>query len=155
MNAMRVQVASDFVLLRAGLQALLAHNSNAQVVSESDTSSALVESARQAQPNILLLDISQDAPETFEMISELKNTIPTIKIIALTEMEDNSLAIRLLRAGVTGCLSRRESPTELAQAIETVARGEVFLCSSASNALLKEYRGQSRALSTARVKKHL
>lgn len=150
---MRVQVASDFVLLRAGLQALLSNSLNPELVSESAGGFAMVENARRVQPHILVVDIAQDDPHTFEMIDALKNQIPSIKIIALTENEDTGLAIRLLRAGVTGCLSRRESPVELAQAVETVARGEVFLCSSASDALLKEYRGQSRPLAGTHAKK--
>lgn len=122
------------------------------MISESNAGYAAVENARRVQPDILLLDIPQDDPRIFAMIEELKTQVPSLSIIALTEMEDRALAIRLLRAGVKGYLSHRESIAELTQAVETVARGDVFLCPSASSALLDEYRGQGRARGAHRVK---
>lgn len=144
MDKIRVQVSSNFVLLRAGLASLLARSEHIECVGESGLGSEVTERACQVHPNVLVLDVPPDDSFTFKTIKDLKEKLPETEIIVLNEIEDRELALRLLRAGVKGYVSRRESLTELTRAVETVARGQVFLCPSASSALLNEYREQGR-----------
>ena len=140
MDKIRVLLVSDFVLLRSGLRALLAGCENVEVVGESAAEGDTAVSVQELQPSLVLLGISNGEEDVFKTIKDLCN--PGTQIMAVSPIQDSEFVLRLLRAGVHGYLSNQEAPAELVRAVDAVARGEVFLCPSASKALLAEYRCQ-------------
>lgn len=144
MNRIRVLLASDFVLLRAGLHALLQACANVEVIGECAAGPETIERVKETQPDILIVDVSPADRETFSAIKSLWKETSATRIIALSATADSEFVLQLLRAGVLGCLSEHEAMTELVSAVNAVALGEVFLCPSASGALLDKYRKQSQ-----------
>jgi two-component system response regulator NreC len=140
MDKIRVLLVSDFVLLRSGLRALLADCENVEVVGESAVEGDTAVSVQKLQPSLVLLGISNGEEDVFKTIKDLRT--PGTQIMAVSSIQDSDFVLRLLRAGVHGYLSNQEAPAELVRAMDAVARGEVFLCPSASKALLAEYRCQ-------------
>ena len=141
MDKIRVLLVSDFVLLRSGLRALLADCTNVQVVGESAVEGETARQAQELQPNVVILGISKDGEDVFKTIKDFGTL--AAQIVAVSPNQDSDFVLRLLRAGVHGCLSNQEAPSELVRAMDAVARGEVFLCPSASKVLLADYRYQS------------
>lgn len=137
MDKIRVFLISDFVLLRSGLRALLSGCVNVEVVGESAVEGETARLVREMHPNVVILGISKDGEEVFGTIKDLT---PATQVLTVSPIQDSNFVLRLLRAGVRGYLSKQEAPAELVRAMDAVARGEVFLCPSASTALLAEYR---------------
>jgi DNA-binding NarL/FixJ family response regulator len=137
-------LCSDFVLLREGLCALLANYPNIEVIGQSAGTKETLARTQELAPGVVLLHVSQDDEEAFKTIEHLRSG-PAPPIIAVAASQDHHLIMRLLRAGVRGYLSDREAEAELVLAVEAVARGEVFLCPSAGQALLTRYRKQSQS----------
>jgi two-component system, NarL family, response regulator NreC len=142
MDSIRVLLASDFVLLRSGLRALLADCESVEVVGESAVDGQTAERVRELQPTLVILGVSSDDKNVFETIGKMG--APTTQVVVVSPIQDPGFVMRLLRAGVHGYLSNQEAPAELVRAMDAVARGEVFLCPSASKALLAEYKYQGR-----------
>lgn len=138
MDKIRVFLVSDFVLLRSGLRALLADCPNVLVVGESAAQGETPFHVHELEPSVVVLGISKDGEEVFKAIKQLP---PDMPIVAVSPVQDSDFVMRLLRAGVHGYLSHQEAPAELVRAMDAVAKGEVFLCPSASKTLLAEYRG--------------
>jgi two-component system response regulator NreC len=141
MDKIRVLLISDFVLLRSGLRALLADCKNVEVVGEGAVEGDGALPVQELRPSLVILGISKDEEHVFKTIKDLHT--PATQIMAVSPIQDSDFVLRLLRAGVHGYLSNQEAPAELVRAMDAVARGEVFLCPSASKALLAEYRYQS------------
>jgi DNA-binding NarL/FixJ family response regulator len=93
-----------------------------------------------AQPDVLIVDLDIHDQRIRTVLKRLVSKTPGTRIIALSATDDKRFVLRLLRYGVLGYISHAEATTELIRAIEAVARGDVFLCPSASVALLSEYR---------------
>jgi DNA-binding NarL/FixJ family response regulator len=137
MNKIRVLLVSDFVLLRAGLRALLADSPNVEVVGETADEDDIKARIEELTPNVVILAISRDEEDVFKTIQDL---VPARQVVAVSPIQDPKFVMRLLRAGVHGYVSNQEALVELVRAMDAVAQGEVFLCPSASKALLSEYR---------------
>jgi DNA-binding NarL/FixJ family response regulator len=152
-DPIRVQLASNFVLLRAGLRAILEDHGNIQVIGESGVGNDAIAQANELHPDILIIDICANDHNTFDMITPIQNDLHATKIIALSDSADRDFALGLLRAGVKGYLTHLEAVGELVSAVQTVSQDQVFLCPTASSALVTRY--QSRARSRKRTLDHL
>jgi two-component system response regulator NreC len=93
-----------------------------------------------AQPDVLIVDLDAHNRRSKAILNCLGRQTPNTRVIALSATSDRRFVLRLLRYGVLGFISHAEAPAELRRAIEAVARGDVFLCPSASGILLSEYR---------------
>jgi two-component system, NarL family, response regulator NreC len=103
--ALRILIADDHGLLRAGLRSILKSEQNMEVVAEAadgDKTLALSESLR---PDIVLADISMPGLTGIEVAQKLKRTLPEIRVVILTMYEDDGLLQEALRAGAAGYLS--------------------------------------------------
>lgn len=138
MDKIRAFLVSDFVLLRSGLRALLADCPNVEVVGESTAEGEMAVRVHDLRPNLVILGISKDEAQVFNTVRDLQAR--ATQILAVSPIQDSDFVLRLLRAGVHGYLSNQEAPAELVRAMDAVAQGEVFLCPSASKALIAEYR---------------
>jgi DNA-binding NarL/FixJ family response regulator len=141
MDKIRVFLLGDFVLLRSGLRALLADSANVEVIGESALEDDTAARVQDLQPSVVVFAVSKDEDDVFKTVKDL-GALAT-HIVAVSPNHDSDFVLSLLRAGVHGYLSNHEAPAELVRALDAVARGEVFLCPSASKALLAEYRCQS------------
>jgi RNA polymerase sigma factor (sigma-70 family) len=139
MNPIRVLIADDHALVRAGIRALVEKIEGMVVVGEAGRGSEALELVRQLKPNLMLLDITMPDGGGFEVLDQVTKKHPEIKVIVLTVHEAGEYAIRALREGAAGFLPKSAASTELEQAIQTVIRGEIYISPETSQKTLREY----------------
>lgn len=139
MNSIRVLIADDHALVRAGIRALVEKIERMVVVGEAGTGSEALQLVSELKPDLMLLDITMPDGGGFEVLDEVTKQYPAIKIIVLTVHEAGEYAIRALREGAAGFLPKSAASTELEQAIQTVVRGDVYISPETSRKTLLEY----------------
>ena len=139
MKPIRVLIADDHALVRAGIRALVERLKGVTVVGEAGKGSEAIELVGQQQPNLILLDITMPDGSGFDVLEYVVKHFPAIRIIVLTVHEAGEYAIRALREGAAGFLPKSAASTELEQAIHAVMKGEVYISPETSRKTLIEY----------------
>ena len=127
MNPIRVLIADDHALVRAGIRALVERIDNVVVVGEAGKGSEALDLVRQLGPDLILLDITMPDGNGFEVLDQVTKLYPEIKVIVLTVHEAGEYALRAVREGAAGYLPKSAASIELEQAIQTVIRGERYI----------------------------
>lgn len=128
-TSMRIVVAEDHAMVRAGLVEIINGFPEFEVVGEAGTGKTAVAAASRLKPDVMVLDL--DMPDTCDPLlpreqttSEVLAASPTTKIIILTMHDDPSTVRDLLRAGASGYLAKTAGPDELRGALKATARGD-------------------------------
>lgn len=143
MKPIRVLLADDHNLVRAGMSALLASDPDIKVVAEAQNGRevrALVESRK---PDIILMDISMPELNGLDATAQLLKEYPTLRVIILSMHATKGYVLQALRAGASGYLLKGAATPELALAIKAVARGETYLSSAVSNYVIEAFRDRA------------
>jgi len=119
----RVLVVDDHHVLRDGITATLANQTDMVLVGEASDGAAAVEQFRNLRPDVTLMDLQMPGMNGVEAITAIRAEFPTARIIVLTTYAGDAHAIRALRAGATGYLLKSSLRTELLAAIRDVHRG--------------------------------
>ena len=127
MTPIRVLIADDHALVRAGIRALVEKIEGIVVVGEAGKGNEALELVRELRPDLMLLDITMPDGGGFEVLEQVIKKYREIKVIVLTVHEAGEYAIRALREGAAGFLPKSAASTELEQAIQTVIRGERYI----------------------------
>ncbi len=143
MPPIRVLLADDHGIVRAGLRALLEAQPDMRVVAEAADGPSAVALTRDHKPTVVVTDLSMPGGglETIREITALG--IPT-RVLVLTVHAEERYLLPVLEAGGSGYVRKASAHTDLLQAIRTVARGEVFLDPAATKTLLRGYLGRVR-----------
>jgi len=139
MKPIRVLIADDHALVRAGIRALVEKIEGVVVVGEAGKGKEAIELIKKLKPNLVLLDITMPEGSGFDVLDGLTKDFPEVRVIVLTVHEAGEYAIRALREGAAGFLPKSAASTELEQAIQTVIRGEVYISPETSRKTLLEY----------------
>lgn len=134
----RILIADDHGVLRAGLRSLLSAESDLEVVDEAANGDEALKLARQIQPDVILLDISMPGPGGIEVTRRIKQTVPKARVLILTVHEDEGLLQEAIQAGASGYIIKRAVESELIDAIRAVWRGDLYVHPAMTRALLKE-----------------
>jgi two-component system response regulator NreC len=138
MDKIRLLVADDHPVVRAGLKMLLGAQPDMEVVGEADDGSAALRQALEHKPDIVVMDVTMEGTSGLVATQQIREALPQTKVLVLT-MHDNEEYLRqMLEAGATGYVLKQAVDTELAVAIRAVQRGEVYLYSSFTKVLLSE-----------------
>ncbi|GAB4534723.1 MAG: response regulator transcription factor [Anaerolineales bacterium] len=132
----RILIADDHGVLRAGLRALLSAETDLKVVGEAADGDEVLSGVRTASPDVLLLDLSMPGGG-MALIHEVRVQSSETRILVLTVHEDERLLQEALRQGAAGYIVKRAVESELINAIHAVARGEVYVHPAMMPALLK------------------
>lgn len=135
---LRVLIADDHGVLRAGLRALLKTEKSLQVVDEAADGDTALRLASRLRPDIVLLDLSMPGPGGIEVTRKLKEMLPATHVLILTVHEDETLMREALDAGASGYIIKRAVESELIGAIHAVARGELYVHPAMTKWLLKQ-----------------
>jgi len=127
MTPIRVLIADDHALVRAGIRALVERIDGVVVVGEAGKGSEALELVRQLSPDLILLDITMPDGNGFEVLDQVTKLYPEIRVIVLTVHEAGEYALRAVREGAAGYLPKSAASIELEQAIQTVIRGERYI----------------------------
>jgi two-component system response regulator NreC len=134
----RLLIADDHGVLRAGLRVLLSAAQNVLVIGEAEDGARVLELARQTRPDLVLLDMSMPGPDSITVTRQLKEFSPETRVLILTLHEDAMLAREAIHAGASGYIIKRAAESELLSAIEIVMRGELYVHPALARALFSE-----------------
>jgi len=132
----RVLLADDHAVLRAGVRLLLEAEPDIVVVGEAADGREAVRLARDRQPDILLLDLTMPGLGGLEALGELRRLAPTCRVLVLTMHNDESYLRRALAAGAAGYVLKQADDRELLVALRAVARGEIYVPPALASAIL-------------------
>lgn len=141
----RVLLADDHPIFRAGLRALLEAQPDMRVVGEAGDGAEAVALASQLRPDVVLLDISMPGVDGLQALKRMQSAGLPSRPLVLTMHAENEYLFQVLESGGYGYVLKQGVDTDLFEAIRTVAAGEVFLYPSATTLLLSRYRDQRRA----------
>jgi len=139
MARIKVLIADDHLLVRAGIRALLEQQPDMEVVAEASNGREALQLIRQYQPNIVLMDIAMPELSGLEAIRQLSKEFPKIQSIVLSMHSDEEHVWQALQAGAAGYLVKGGALAELELAIRAVARGHTYLSPGVSKPVVKEY----------------
>ncbi len=137
-NPVRVLLADDHAVLRAGLRLLLTGQKEFEVVAEASTGSEALSLAEKLQPDLILLDLSMPGLGGMDVLPTLRKMVPSTKILILTMHDDPQYLRRALKLGASGYVLKKAADTELISAIRAVLRGEMFVHPSMTRVLLED-----------------
>jgi DNA-binding NarL/FixJ family response regulator len=132
----RVLIADDHNLVRAGLSQLLANADDIEVVGTAATGRQAVERAIDRSADIVLMDLSMPDLDGIDATAELRRRAPEARTVALTSFSDRSRILAALDAGAVGYLLKDAEPDELLRGIRAAARGESPLAPRAAREVL-------------------
>lgn len=142
----RILLADDHPIFRAGLRALLESQPDLEVVGEAGDGAEALARARELLPDIILLDISMPEVDGLETLRRMQAGNVPGRALVLTMHAENEYLLQVLESGGYGYVLKQGVDTDLFTAIRRVAAGDVFLYPSATKLLLSRYRDQKRAL---------
>jgi DNA-binding NarL/FixJ family response regulator len=135
----RVLLADDHTLVRAGIRALLNELRGVQVVAEAGDGREAVELAKAHQPNLILMDISMKGLNGIEATAQVKRELPDVRVIILSMHASEEHVAQALRAGASGYMLKDAATQELALAVAAVMRGEAYLSPLISKQVVESY----------------
>ena len=146
--SIRVAIADDHALVRAGFRALIDAEPGLDVVGEAADGAEAIELARTAQPDVVLMDIRMpgtDGVAATGQITSHETAGPPTRVLILTTFDLDEYVYAALRAGASGFLLKDTPPAELLAAIRIIAAGDALLAPSVTRKLIREFARQSPA----------
>lgn len=144
-KTIRVLLADDHALFRAGLRALLQSFDGVQVVAEAGNGPDAIQLVERDRPNLVLMDIALPGPSGLEAAARITTSWPQVRVIILSMHSNEEYVRQALRAGASGYLLKGAEPPELELALKAVMRGETYLTPSVSKKVVDEYLRQGAA----------
>ncbi len=145
MTRLRVLLADDHILVRAGLRKLLESMPEVEVVGEADDGLALLQRAQELQPNLVLMDIAMPGLNGLEATARLTKALPEVRVIILSMHQNEEYVRQALRNGAVAYLLKDAAPLELELALKAVLRGETYLSPAVSRGIVSDYVQRLRA----------
>ena len=136
----RVLLADDHALFRAGIRMLLEHITGVEVVGEAADGREAIRLIKQVRPDVVLMDITMSGLNGLEATARVTQECPQARIIILSMHLNEQYVMQAVRAGAAGYLLKDAAATDLEQAVKTVARGDTYMDQAASKHLLADYR---------------
>ncbi|HEY8490475.1 MAG TPA: response regulator transcription factor [Dehalococcoidia bacterium] len=138
-SKIRVVLADDHAVLRAGLRALINSEPDMEVVGEAANGREVVDLAERLRPDVIVMDIGMPDMNGLDATRAITSKGLPSRVLVLTMHTEEQYLFQVLQAGGSGYVLKRSADTELMDAIRTVHRGEAFLYPGATRLLLEEY----------------
>ena len=151
MKKIRVLLADDHAVVRAGLKALVDGQPDLEVVAEAGDGPTALRLAAAAKPDVAVLDFAMPGLDGAETAERLRQVSPGTRSLALTVHEDRSYLKQVLQAGASGYVLKQSAAEELIHAIRAVAAGGVYLDPALAGRVVEGYVGEAAAGGTAAV----
>jgi len=134
----RILIADDHGVIRAGLRALLEDVPDITVVGEASDGVESLAKAVELKPDILLMDLSMPNMGGIEATRQLSQSEPKVRVLILTVHEDESLLKEVIRVGAAGYIIKRAAQEDLIHAIRVVSRGDLYIHPAMTRALFND-----------------
>lgn len=143
MTRIRLVLVDDHDVVRTGLRMLLEHQPDMEIVGEASTGAEALEMATQAEPDVVVMDITLPDISGIEATRRIKQSLPGVAIVALTIHEDEQYFFEMLQAGASGYVPKRAAPEDLINAIRAAYNEEIYLYPTLAKALVSDFLGRS------------
>ena len=140
----RVLVADDQSMVRAGFRMLLGGEEDMEVVAEASNGLEAVDKAGRFHPGIILMDIRMPELDGLQATRRILATDPATRILILTTFDLDEYVFEALRAGASGFVLKDDSPEQLIAAVRTVAAGEALLSPAITKRVIQKFAGIQR-----------
>jgi DNA-binding NarL/FixJ family response regulator len=140
----RVLVADDQSMVRAGFRMLLGGEEDMEVVAEASNGLEAVDKAGRFHPGIILMDIRMPELDGLEATRRILATDPATRILILTTFDLDEYVFEALRAGASGFVLKDDTPEQLIAAVRTVAAGEALLSPAITKRVIQKFAGMQR-----------
>jgi DNA-binding NarL/FixJ family response regulator len=136
-DTIRILLADDHAVVRAGLRAVLASAKDIEVVSEASSGREAVALAARVRPDVVVMDVSMGEPNGLVATREVLAAVPGTKVLILTMHGEDEYLVPLLEAGAAGYLVKSVADRELVAAVRAVAYGDTYVSPTAARVLAK------------------
>ena len=123
----KVVIVNDHAILHRGLTQIIAESNDMEVVGEADSSAAAMRLLRERPCNVLLLDITLPDRNGVETLKLVRKEFPKMQVLMLSMHPENQYAVRALKAGAAGYLTKQSAPAQLVSAIRQVHQGRKYV----------------------------
>ncbi|WP_312518069.1 response regulator transcription factor [Massilia sp.] len=137
-KTIRVFIADDHAIVRAGLKQILAEEGDIVVAGEAESGIDAGRLVGKARPHVMLLDISLPDRNGIEVLKQIKKDKPELAVLMLSMHREDQYAIRALKAGAAGYLTKQSAPRELVTAIRQVAGGQKYVSAALAQTLASQ-----------------
>ncbi len=144
-KAIRVLLADDHALFRAGLRALLQSLDGVEVVAEAGNGHEAIQLVERERPGLVLMDIAIPELTGLEATARIIKAWPQVRVVILSMHANEEYVRQALRAGAKGYLLKGAEPSELELALKAVMRGDTYLTASVSKTMVDDYLRQDAA----------
>jgi DNA-binding NarL/FixJ family response regulator len=143
----KVLLADDQRLVRAGFRSILDDEDDITVVAEAGDGEQAVQACRQLRPDVVLMDIRMPGVDGLEAARRIlsDHRLDAVKVVILTTFDIDDYVYAALRAGATGFLLKDTEPAELIHAVRVAARGDALISPSVTRRLIAEFAGRVKA----------
>jgi DNA-binding NarL/FixJ family response regulator len=131
----RILIAEDHSIVRAGLRRIIEDAGGIEVVAEAADGHEALEKVHDTKPDVAVVDISMPGMDGLEVISQLRHYYPKMPVIVLTMHEEEQYVFRAIAAGAKGYITKRSAPEQMVKAIHKVYAGGSYLSDSAAESL--------------------
>lgn len=131
-SPIRVVVADDEPLIRAGIRMILTSDRGIEVVAEAANGREAIDLARSHSADVVLLDIQMPVMDGLTALGELRRALPAARVIVLTTFGERENVLRALECGGAGFLLKDTAPAELIRAVRAAAAGDAYLSPGAT-----------------------
>ena len=136
---MRVLVADDHGIVRAGIKLLLERQTDLEVVAEAGDGIEAVAQALAARPDLCILDVGMPRMTGLQAAREIRSQLPGVRVLMLSMHDDEHYLFEALKAGASGYVLKREADQDLVGAVRAVGRGEAFLTNAAERSIIRQW----------------
>jgi two-component system, NarL family, invasion response regulator UvrY len=127
---MRILIADDHPIFRAGLREILGKHKEVEVIGEAENGRKALELARKQRWDVVLLDLTMPGKDGVEVLQELRRERPKLPVLVLSAHPEDQLALSLLKSGAAGYLTKDKAPEVLFTAVKKVLRGDKYISDS-------------------------
>jgi two-component system, NarL family, invasion response regulator UvrY len=142
-SPLRVLIADDHAIVRAGLKQFLAEVPDITVAGEAGSGTEALELIRQGEWDVVLLDIAMPDMTGIDVLKRLRHDKPDLPVLILSIYPEEQYAVSMLRAGASGYLTKESAPEQLEQAIRKVATGHRYVSPALAELLALEVGGDA------------
>jgi DNA-binding NarL/FixJ family response regulator len=131
----RIVIADDHAIVREGLKRIVAEASELEVVDEAADGTQVMRIVREREFEVLVLDLSMPGRSGMELIKLVKAERPKLRILVLSMHQELQYAVRAIKSGASGYLTKESAPAQLVQAIHKIAGGGAFISAEVAEQL--------------------
>jgi two-component system invasion response regulator UvrY len=138
----KIIIADDHTIVREGLKLMLAQEFSDAQIGEAMDAVSLLRAVREQDWNLVILDIGMPGRSGLEVLKDLQYERPHLPVLVLSMHPEEQFAMRVLRAGAAGYMTKKSAPDELISAVRKVLEGGQYLSSSATERLLRQLKSK-------------